>query len=273
MSDRDPSAVEARELESWEASASSYAEVLGFATALGGQYELAVELGQISSTSRVLDVGCGPGQLTAQLAAVAESVAGVDFSPSMIAEARERYPDIEFDVANAEQLPFKGGSFDVVVCSYVSHHLARPVAAFRELHRVLEPGGRLVVITPVQDGQVSLGILMQALLETLPDQQGQDMFPSGPLDGVTDAGEHVRALEEAGFVDVIGEVRVKPLVQPGLATLSTSLWRLAGLSGQPTSIQNQITHRIEDLSQEFRQNDGRYIFPDRVITCIARRAP
>jgi SAM-dependent methyltransferase len=273
MSDDDPNAVEARELESWEASASLYADVLGFATAHGGQHELAVDLGQISSTSRVLDVGCGPGQLTALLAGVAASVTGIDFSPGMIAEARERYPDIEFHVANTEQLSFEDHRFDVVVCSYVAHHLARPLAAFRELHRVIAPGGRLVVITPIQEGQISLGVLMQALSEVLPDQQNREMFPSGPLDGAQDPGEHVRVLQEAGFVNVIGEDRTKPLVQSDLSVLRNSLWHLAGLTEQPADVQDQVRQRIAELSQGFRPSDGSYTFPDRVITCIAHRGP
>lgn len=134
MSDDDPSAVEAKELARRGASARSYADASSFATPHGGQYELAVRLTQISSACRVLDIGCGPGQLTALLAGIAANVAGIDFSPGMIAEARKRYPRVEFNVANAARLPFNDGSFNVVVCSYVAHHPARPFAAFRELH-------------------------------------------------------------------------------------------------------------------------------------------
>jgi SAM-dependent methyltransferase len=272
MENEETETIEARELRSWEAYAPAYADVLGVVTALGGQYELALELGRISSADRVLDVGCGPGQLTALLDQVAGSMTGIDFAPRMIEEARNRFPQIDFQVANTERLPFGEASFDVVVCSYVAHHLARPAAAFREMYRVIAPGGRLVVISPLQEAQVSLGILLEALNEAMPDQQGGDMFPSGPMDGASTPDSYVRALLDAGFVDVSGENRVKPLVQADLSRLRNSLWQLAGLDKAPDDVQGRIEDRIEDLSRRFRLDDGSYSFPDKVIACVGHRS-
>jgi len=266
----DPAEVEAHELASWELAAATYAEVSGFATALSGQLDIAVELGEISSSTTVLDIGCGPGQLTALLAQIARSATGVDFSERMIAAARSLFPGVCFEVANGESLPFAEQAFDVVVGCYVANHLARPEVAFREQRRVLGPGGRLVLITPIHDEQASLGVLYRALAECLP-QQDEEMFPSGPLARVSDPGVHSELLEAAGFRQVMCERRVKPLVQADLEQMCAALWHLAGLGRLPEDDQRRIRGRIEELAAPFREQDGYYRFPDKVIACVATR--
>ena len=270
MADFDPKGVDAHEHESWEAAAGSYAETTAFATALSGQLEIAVELGAITASSTVLDVGCGPGQLTAALSKIADAVFGVDFSEHMISEARKSYPNIDFHVANAERLPFDDGSFDVVVCCYVANHFARPVTAFRDQHRTLKPGGRLVVISPIQHEQVSMGVLLQALSESLP-KQDEKVFPSGPLAQVSDPQSYIDVLQEAGFEKAKCESRTKPLVQPNLERMCSALWQLAGLANQPSNVQQGIRTRIEELANAYRDDDGAYSFPDKVMACAAYR--
>jgi len=100
-----------------------------------------------------LDVGCGTGFLTLELAARGHRVTGIDFAPAMIAEARrkaaERGLSVRLEEGDAEQLPFGAGSFDLVVSRHVLWTLTHPEAAVDEWVRVLRPGGRLAVI----DGQ------------------------------------------------------------------------------------------------------------------------
>jgi ubiquinone/menaquinone biosynthesis C-methylase UbiE len=100
-----------------------------------------------------LDAGCGTGFLCFELATRGHRVTGVDFAPAMLAEARrkaaERTASIRFDEADAEQLPFASGSFDLVISRHVLWTLPHPEAAIDEWIRVLRPGGRLAVI----DGQ------------------------------------------------------------------------------------------------------------------------
>jgi ubiquinone/menaquinone biosynthesis C-methylase UbiE len=92
-----------------------------------------------------LDVGCGTGNYTAAISAAGVRIAGIDLSRTMLARAREKCPTLALHNARAEALPFKTGSFAGATCTFVHHHMDDPVAAFREVHRVLCPGSRLVL--------------------------------------------------------------------------------------------------------------------------------
>ena len=107
-----------------------------------------------------LDAGCGTGFLTFELSARGHRVTGVDFAPAMIAEARrkaaERSLAIPFEEADAEQLPFTSGSFDLVMSRHLLWTLPHPEAAIDEWIRVLRPGGRLVVVDSRLDAGAAL---------------------------------------------------------------------------------------------------------------------
>lgn len=98
---------------------------------------------------RVLDVGCGPGTITADLAAVVGArgdVLGVDPAPEVIAGASRNYPatadrPVRFAVGDVMALDEPDGAFDVVHAHQVLQHLTDPVAALREMRRVTRPGG------------------------------------------------------------------------------------------------------------------------------------
>jgi ubiquinone/menaquinone biosynthesis C-methylase UbiE len=106
-----------------------------------------------------LDVGCGTGFLTFELAARGHRVTGVDFAPAMLAEARHKAAArglaVTLQEADAEQLPFGPARFDLVVSRHLLWTLPHPQAAIGEWIRVLRPGGRLVVV----DGQFDAAAL------------------------------------------------------------------------------------------------------------------
>ncbi|HEX9793967.1 MAG TPA: class I SAM-dependent methyltransferase [Planctomycetota bacterium] len=99
-------------------------------------------------TDRVLDVGCGTGALLHRLSATYPGVklSGVDPVPEMLAIARRKLsPSIELREGWAEHLPFAREQFDVVVSCNMFHYIRKPIAALREMRRVLRPGGPVVV--------------------------------------------------------------------------------------------------------------------------------
>jgi ubiquinone/menaquinone biosynthesis C-methylase UbiE len=106
-----------------------------------------------------LDVGSGTGFLSFELAARGHRVTGVDFAPAMIAQARSkaaaRGVAVTFEEADAEQLPFAPGSFDLLISRHLLWTLPHPEAAIDEWIRMLRPGGRLVVV----DGQFDTSAL------------------------------------------------------------------------------------------------------------------
>ena len=92
---------------------------------------------------RLLDVGCGPGTITADFATrlAPGTVLGIDASAEVIDAARRDHPDVTFSVADVYDLGLEDASWDVVHAHQVLQHLAEPVAALKEMRRVVRPGG------------------------------------------------------------------------------------------------------------------------------------
>lgn len=99
----------------------------------------------INENTHILDVGCGPGSVTADFAGICSKgrVVGVDDCPAAISLAQKMYPSssANFLVASAYTLPFGDGEFDVACANSLLQHLSDPESAVRECKRVLKPGG------------------------------------------------------------------------------------------------------------------------------------
>jgi ubiquinone/menaquinone biosynthesis C-methylase UbiE len=155
---------------------------------------------------RLLDVGCGPGSITVDLAALVApgEVIGVDREPEVLAGARELaaargLAACRFEPADTYALPFEGASFDVVYAHQLVQHLARPVAALAEARRVLRPGGLLAV----RDSDY--GTMVHA-----PHVAGLDRWlelyhqVTAANGAEADAGRYLKGwAEEAGFEEVV----------------------------------------------------------------------
>ena len=125
---------------------------------------------------RVLDVGCGPGALTAELLGRlgADAVWAVDPSDSFVESARARNPDVPVQRAAAEQLPFEDRRFDAALAQLVVHFMADPVEGLREMRRVTRNGG--VVAACVWDhagGGGPLAVFWAAVHELDPDVEDE----------------------------------------------------------------------------------------------------
>ncbi|MBC8166518.1 MAG: class I SAM-dependent methyltransferase [Bryobacteraceae bacterium] len=103
----------------------------------------------LGKNPRILEVGCGDASFTKSLSTFSERVTGIDISEAQIAINAHKYPEIAFvphDISTT--LPFDTDSFDLVWCSEVLEHLYEPGFALQEAHRVLRPGGMLMVTVP-----------------------------------------------------------------------------------------------------------------------------
>ena len=105
---------------------------------------------RLARRKRVLDVGCGAGYGTHELALTAREATGIDCSAEAIAYARQHYTkeNLRFETASATELPFPDQSFDLVVAFEVIEHLTEWLTLLTEARRVLAPGGQLVISTP-----------------------------------------------------------------------------------------------------------------------------
>ena len=113
--------------------ADSYDKFMGrYSTLLAPQF---ADLAGVGSGQRVIDVGCGPGALTAELVERlgASNVAAVDPSESFVAAARERHPGVDVQESPAETLPFADGVFDAALAQLVVHFMADPVQGLTEM--------------------------------------------------------------------------------------------------------------------------------------------
>src|SRR5437764_11159240 len=122
----------------------------------------------ITVGQRVLDVGCGPGALTAELFRQLgpEAVSAVDPSEPFVAAIQQRHPGVSVQRAAAEQLPFGDQAFDAALAQLVVHFMADPVGGLREMARVTRKHG--VVAACVWDhagGQGPLAVFWKAVRE------------------------------------------------------------------------------------------------------------
>lgn len=184
----------------WDSVAVGYAEELGRKTRFA---EEALRLAAVGAGERVLDVGTGPGVLAfaaARQVGQAGRVDAVDFSPGMIEQVqaraeREGAGNVHAAVMDGQALSFPDHSFDAAFSLFVFMFFPDRARAFRELHRVLEPGGRAVIATwaPI-DRRPWMQIGFDALAEALPEmprvQKGDLQLPDECIAEMSAAGFH-----------------------------------------------------------------------------------
>ncbi len=162
----------------------------------------------VAAGQRVLDVGCGPGALTAELVERlgAPLVSAVDPSEPFVEAVRERHPDVAVERASAERLPFADGAFDVALAQLVVSFMADPVAGLREMARVTCAGG--VVAACVWDlagGRAPLSPFWDAARALGPDVEDESKR-AGAREG------HLAELfEGAGLTEIVEDVLVVSL--------------------------------------------------------------
>ena len=154
-----------------------------------------VELLVPNPGERILDLGCGTGHLTAQIAESGAEVVGIDSSKDMVRVASENFPHLRFEVADARSLPFKG-EFDAVFSNAVLHWVRPPEAVVESVRRALKPGGRFVAEF---GGENNIRTIMTAVGDALDALERNDTEVYRPNKYFPPLDEYVSLLESRDF--------------------------------------------------------------------------
>jgi len=146
-----------------------------------------LDLARVTSGESVLDVGCGTGTLALAAARRAASVHGLDPSAALLARARKKARrarlDVMFELGTGESLPYPNESFDVVLSSFVLHHLSHDALrdSARELRRVAKATGRVFIVDTGHGAVHGGGFDLEAMTPRLA-AVGLHAIESGPVD-------------------------------------------------------------------------------------------
>lgn len=249
-----------------------------FVPAIGGPIAKdLMDVAALCEGERVLDVACGTGVVT-RLAAEAVgpdgSVTGLDINPGMLAVARANTPPgatIAWHEGNAESMPLPDRAFDVVLCQMGLQFVGDKAAALREMHRVLAPGGRLVVNVPGPTSAV-FTVLEAALGRHIgPEAAGfvRAVFSLHDVDGLQ------ALIANAGFADTTVRANTKTLHLPAPEEF---LWQyihatpLAAVVGQADEQSRKALER--DVVTEWRPfvQGKDFSHPQRVVHATGRKS-
>ena len=157
-----------------------------------------LDAADVSGKLSVLDVGCGPGYVSAAAAERGAQPIGLDFSNEMIAIAKKTFPEIEFREGDAQELPFADGTFDRVVANFALLHLVNPERACAEACRVLKADGKFGFTTWAHVAENPFVKLVDDAIQAHANLEVE--LPPGPPYYLFATPEEFRsALERAGF--------------------------------------------------------------------------
>lgn len=211
---------------------------------------------------RILDLGCGTGQLTARIASAGAAVLGIDSSPAMIEQARHNYPDVGFEVADAAEASFRE-AFDAVFSNAALHWMKPAARVANNLSRALRPGGRLVAEF---GGKGNLQELLHGVHESLAaagcrHDPNPWYFPS--------LGEYASLLEAHGLSVTFATLFDRPTpLDDGEAGLRQWMRMFGGalLSAVPPEQQDGVLQDLEHRLQPRLYKNGAW-----VLDCVRLR--
>jgi len=224
-----------------------------------------VAAARLAGNERVLDIATGPGYIAEAFAGAAREVIGVDLTDAMLAIAKERTAargicNVSFRAADAQNLTFENGSFDVAVCRLTLHHLQKPLQVLREMTRVCKAGGT-VLVEDIYASEFPERAAYQDRWEILRDPSHVRTLPlSELLQLFRDAGLETSAVSTADDLT--------PEVERWLATTKVPPERAA-------EIRRLLEEdRLKDLSgtRPFQDATGRLYFHARTVILAGRKA-
>jgi trans-aconitate methyltransferase len=243
-----------------------YDESFGIITQLGAGV---VELLAPRPGERVVDLGCGTGGLTAQIAAAGVEVVGIDASEAMIARARELYPQLRFEVARGEDFALET-PVDAVFSNAALHWMS-PQDVAAAVARALKPGGRFVAEMGGKGNIATItGAIYQALAEEgVSREQVRNpwYFPS--------IGEYGSLLERAGFEVVFMQLFDRPTPLDDCPNGIADWLQMFGgafLAAVPATRRAHVLERVNELTRPFLEHEGRWVADYRRLRFVAVRA-
>ncbi|WP_433331382.1 class I SAM-dependent methyltransferase [Spirillospora sp. CA-294931] len=198
------------ERDLWAGRAEAYERV--FAKLTAHMVGPLLDAASVGAGTRVLDVGAGPGIVSAEATRRGAEVSALDADPGMVETARRNVPGLDVRVAVLPDLPFEEGTFDAVVGNFVINHVGRPGEVIGELRRMLRPGGQLALTCWQMPGGVPT-VVADAMEEA--GVVRPDDIPEPPFQEHAERGAFERLVAGAGFpgataVDVKWDHRVDP---------------------------------------------------------------
>jgi trans-aconitate methyltransferase len=218
--------------------------------------ESLIDMLRPSPGERILDLGCGSGQLTAKIAASGAEVTGIDRSQEMIAEARRNFPALRFDVADAANFTVHT-PVHAVFSNAVLHWVKDAEGVAESVARALRRGGRFVV---EMGGKGNVQTIIDALRDLAGPVETPWYFPS--------VGEYTSMLERHGFEIAFAALFDRPTRVEGEDGLEDWLMMFAGsMMGQDhTAIRREVANRLRP--KMFR--DGVWTLDYRRLQVVAK---
>jgi trans-aconitate methyltransferase len=223
-----------------------------------------VELLAPKPGEHILDLGCGTGHLTAHIAAAGALVLGIDASSAMIDEARNAYPALRFEVADARALTFDR-SFDAVFSNAALHWVKEAAAAVKGIARALKPGGRFVAEF---GGHGNVRLILAAMQELVgPHAVSPWYFPG--------IGEYAGLLERHGMEVTFATLFDRPTPLEGADGLRQWVTMFGGsiLNRVPVEQRDAFFEQLEDRLRPTLWRDGAWIADYRRLRVVALRLP
>jgi trans-aconitate methyltransferase len=215
---------------------------------------------------RILDLGCGTGHLTAQIAAAGASVVGIDSSPTMIEQARREYPLLHFEVADARSFAF-AEPFDAVFSNAALHWVKPPEPVIACVRRALKPGGRFVAEF---GGKGNVRAIAAALAEA-----ARALGVTGPEDWwyFPSIGEYASLLERDGLE--VGQAALfdRPTALEGEQGMRrwVEMFGSAWLNAVPAARRDDFLRAVEERLRPALCRDGTWHADYRRLRVVARR--
>jgi SAM-dependent methyltransferase len=235
-----------------------------------------LDAAEVGKGKSLLDLGCGPGYVSAAAAERGAIPIGLDFSSEMVAIAGQKFPELEFREGDAQNLSFADSSFDRVLASFSLLHLAEPERACAEACRVLKPGGRFGFTTWARKEE---NLFIQLVDDAIQAHANLDVgLPPGPSYFLFDGEEEFRnALGRAGFDGATMKFDRRTIEwqvpSPDFifdAELNAGV-RTAGLLARQTPDQlNAIRSAIARATQPYARGNGFAIPKSAYVVAIAK---